>query len=236
MIPASRYAYTTLATAARPLSIMANPIGGPLSLSQLPPQATLKKEDYPDVEFWDATSWNDSKVDKDIFTTSPRHKKKGTFWFLEDANGAPLSEERCNAVTKRARQIFAHLNASGAGATKWGEMGNVSQDYYRNEKYSLFPELRLCELDWKANRLATETYSSWYRKCKDKLATGVKQEDRGDSENDDVNGGSSSIKLNLHFDTLKGQDQLSNQLHVQRRLNPMWTSQHVMTNGLLFLK
>jgi hypothetical protein len=177
---------TTLATAARPLSIMANPIGGLLSLSQLPPQATLKKEDYPDVEFWDATSWNDSKVDKDIFTTSPRHKKKGTFWFLEDANGAPLSEERCNAVTKRACQIFTHLNASGAGAKKWGEMDNVSQDYYRNEKYSLFPELRLCELDWKANQLATETYSLWYRNRKDKLATGVKQEDRGDSENDDI--------------------------------------------------
>jgi hypothetical protein len=87
-----------------------------------------------------------------------------------------LNEERCNAVTKRARQIFSHLNASGGGATKWGDMGNVSQDYYRREMYSFFPELRLCELDWKVNRLATETYSSWYRKHKDKLAITVKHE------------------------------------------------------------
>lgn len=69
-------------------------------------------------------------------------------------------------------------------------MGNVSQDYYRKEMYSFFPELRLCELDWKVNRLATETYSSWYRKRKDKLAITVKQED---AENHDVTGESSGL-------------------------------------------
>ena len=37
------------------------------------------------------------------------------------------------------------------GVAKWGDMGNISQDYYRSEMYSFFPELRLCELDWKVN-------------------------------------------------------------------------------------
>lgn len=58
--------------------------------------------------------------------------------------------------------------------------------------YSFFPDLRLCELDWKVNRLATETYSSWFRKRKGKLAVSVKQEDASakDAENlRRVNGG-----------------------------------------------
>jgi hypothetical protein len=56
-------------------------------------------------------------------------------------------------------------------------MGNVSQDFYRREMYLFFPELQLCEHDWKVNRLATETYSSWYRKRKDKFAVTTKQID-----------------------------------------------------------
>jgi hypothetical protein len=139
----------------------------------------LKQKDYPHVKYWLATSWTDSKAEKDIFTPSPKPEKKknGTFWFLEDASGAPLSDEQCTAITKRARQIFLQLNTSGAGAAKWGDIGNVGQDYYRCQMYSFFPDLRLCELDWKVNRLATETYSSWYRKRKGKLAVSVKQED-----------------------------------------------------------
>ncbi|KAH9991069.1 hypothetical protein BJV77DRAFT_1009806 [Russula vinacea] len=73
------------------------------------------------------------------------------------------------------------------GAAKWGDMGNISQDYYRSEMYSFFPELRLCELDWKVNRLATETYSSWYRKRKGKLTVPVKrEEDHADSDGGDM--------------------------------------------------
>jgi hypothetical protein len=145
-----------------------------LSLSAVAPlpQTPLDKKDYPNVRYWHATSWTNSKTntDIDIFTMSPTSKKRSLFWYLEDVNGAPLDEGRCNAVTKRARNIFAHLNSTRAGATKWGEMGNVSQDFYRREMYLFFPELQLCELDWKVNRLATETYSSWYRKRRDKFA------------------------------------------------------------------
>lgn len=87
-----------------------------------------------------------------------------------------MSEEQCTAVTRRARHIFTQLNASGIGAARWGDVGNIGQDYYRSEMYSFFPDLRLCELDWKVNRLATETYSSWYRKRKGKLVMPTKQE------------------------------------------------------------
>jgi hypothetical protein len=179
----SRYAYTTLVTASQSSTVTSAPgsttraaASLTLSLPPSPPnQMPLNKKDYPNVKYWHVTSWAYSKMNKDsdIFTTGPKPKTRSSFWYLEDVNGAPLNEERCNAVTRRARQIFAHLHASGAGATKWGDMSNVSQDYYRRDMYSCFPKLRLCELDWKVNRLATETYSSWYRKRKDKLtATG----------------------------------------------------------------
>jgi hypothetical protein len=159
----------------------------------------LEQKDYPRVKYWLATSWTDSKAEKDVFTTGPKPEKKkhGTFWFLEDASGAPLSDERCTAVTKRARQIFAQLNASGAGAAKWGEIGNVGQDYYRNQMYSFFPDLRLCELDWKVNRLATETYSSWYRKRKGKLAVPVKQEDANAKDAENLVNGANHSAISL---------------------------------------
>lgn len=161
----------------------------PLGTLTQPPQIPLKQKDYPHVKFWLAASWTDSKADRDIVTTSPKPEKKrnGTFWYLEDANGTPLSDERITAVTLRARQIFTQLNLSQMGAAKWGDMGNISQDYYRSEMYSFFPELRLCELDWKVNRLATETYSSWYRKRKGKLTVPVKrEEDHADSDGGDM--------------------------------------------------
>ena len=207
-----RYAYTTLATNSRSSTAMGLAAGHTSSSSlsssasspylQLatsqppPPQTPLNENNYPSVKYWHATSWTNSKTNKDIdIFTSLKAKKKSSFWYLEDANGTSLNEERCNAVTKRARQIFAHLNASGAGAAKWGDMGNVSQDYYRREMYSCFPELRLCELDWKVNRLATETYSSWYRKRKDKLVTNVKQEDTEKHHVGSVAGESSGVLL-----------------------------------------
>lgn len=154
----------------------------------------LDKKDYPNIKYWHATSWTNVKTNKDIdvLTTDLKPKKKSSFWYFEDVNGSPLDEQRCNAITKRARDIFTHLNASGAGAAKWGDMGSVSQDYYRRGMYSHFPELRLCEFDWKVNRLATETYSSWYRKRKDKWGVTVKHVN---TEGHNVTGDSGSAEL-----------------------------------------
>lgn len=166
-----------------------------LATSQPPPQMPLDKKDYPHVKYWHATSWANLKTNKDIdvLTTDLKPKKKSSFWYFEDVNGAPLDEEQCNAITKRAREIFTHLNASGAGATKWGDMGSASQDYYRRGMYSHFPELRLCEFDWKVNRLATETYSSWYRKRKVKWGVTTKHVGtKVDAEAHDVAGDSSA--------------------------------------------
>ncbi|KAH7905891.1 hypothetical protein BJ138DRAFT_705412 [Hygrophoropsis aurantiaca] len=84
--------------------------------------------------------------------------------FVQHENGDVIDGHRASDIRKHAREIFAHLLRMGTAPKVWGEVGLVAATYYRSEMYRQFPELRLCEQNWKVNMIATDTYSQWYRK------------------------------------------------------------------------
>lgn len=46
---------------------------------------------------------------------------------------------------------------------KWGQLDADSLVFYRNAMAREFEEMHLCASHWKAMRIATETYPSWYK-------------------------------------------------------------------------
>jgi hypothetical protein len=61
-----------------------------------------------------------------------------------------------------ARELWASLNTVGKVLKTWGKVdaGVVAQ--YRNEMEQKFPELCLCDNNWKSDFIATLNYPSWY--------------------------------------------------------------------------
>jgi hypothetical protein len=65
-------------------------------------------------------------------------------------------------MRKFARSIWVSFGNQGATLSdKWGQADVDIKTQYYTAMNKRFPELRLCELDWKANQLATEMYPSW---------------------------------------------------------------------------
>jgi hypothetical protein len=61
------------------------------------------------------------------------------------------------------RTIFAHLaDQPGGPASTWTGYSSIKQQYYHQGLGRVFPEVWLCELDWKADKLAIDAYPSWY--------------------------------------------------------------------------
>jgi hypothetical protein len=91
--------------------------------------------------------------------------------FVEDADGNAIGGRRAQDIQRRIRGIFGHLADQPSGpASTWTGNSGMKQQYFYQELGKLFPELRLCELDWKADKLAIDAYPSWY-------ATYTKHED-----------------------------------------------------------
>jgi hypothetical protein len=129
--------------------------------SSLPP---LSQSQFPNVKFWRRTHWEQSKLNKDIMTVNTGvSAKKNTLLYIEDANGAPIDGPRATEIRKRAREIFLKFKTSGTSPKTWTQLDLTSLQYYRVEMCTQFPELRFCEQDWKADKVAIDTYSGWYR-------------------------------------------------------------------------
>ena len=54
----------------------------------------------------------------------------------------------------------------------WTSYAGVKQQYYYHEMGNLFPELRLCELSWKADKLAIDAYLPGIKLISKRTVTG----------------------------------------------------------------
>ncbi|KAJ7815207.1 hypothetical protein B0H13DRAFT_2381208 [Mycena leptocephala] len=64
---------------------------------------------------------------------------------------------------KTAAQIWFGLLGKGIAPTVWGQATLQVAILYNNEMCRQYPELRYCADNWKAQRIATNNYSSWYK-------------------------------------------------------------------------
>ena len=144
-------------------------------LTLLTNTAPLLRADYPNVNFWTRHAWTAaSKKANDSTTVKQKAAERGgtrmandenvSMRFVEDAEGIAIGGRRAQDIRRHMRSVFNHLaDQPGGPAPTWTGYAGVKQQYYYHEMGNLFPELRLCELSWKADKLAIDAYPSWYQ-------------------------------------------------------------------------
>ncbi|KAF8897772.1 hypothetical protein BD779DRAFT_1667693 [Infundibulicybe gibba] len=131
----------------------------------------LDQADYPNVQYWHAKSFK--ATTQDAGTVFGESVGKGgrvrrasgvnvAYLFVEDRNGIPATGEILDRITAHARRVFSELLKSNAAPQKWSQGTPHAQNYFRAEMHHEFPDLRLCENNWKADKIATQLYPGWF--------------------------------------------------------------------------
>ncbi|KAI0070684.1 hypothetical protein K474DRAFT_1713125 [Panus rudis PR-1116 ss-1] len=150
--------------------------GCPQSITQ-PEVADLHPEN---VKYWRENDWKvvvSTKRKNKAIATAVGGQLKGkrgksrsskgenvSLPFMEDRDGNMVDGFVASAMRKHARSIWIHIRDSPDYVTpsRWGEASEKVKDYYYTAMKRRFPEFGLCELDWKAEWLATGNYPHFY--------------------------------------------------------------------------
>jgi hypothetical protein len=152
------------------LSMASSPFvtGSSLALSA---DTLPKRMDYPKVKFWYRHDWNKFKDGANSTnvgvepvcgkTLMSKGINKNTK-YIEDADGKPVDGFRLRDIRAHTRAVWESLKNVNRAPSSWGKANAEVAQLYRHEMRTKFPEFALCENDWKADHLATESYPSWY--------------------------------------------------------------------------
>jgi len=113
--------------------------------------APLEQKDFPHVSFWFRSDWSSKREE----LTDPKI-------FVETENGEIVSRKRMDDMRKYARGLWDTFQEEGIAPQKWGEATAHLRERYHRFMYEGFPELKLCDKDWKVDLIATLHYPSWY--------------------------------------------------------------------------
>ena len=149
--------------------------------ASLPPPPA-NRSDFPLVSFWYKRDWIAFQKDnKGLSNPNRRASERGRvrasqgenvkMLFVEDEEGNPIDGHKATEIRRIARSIWVEFAKNGKAPKTWCKADISTAQEYNNEMRRFFPELRLCEFDWKAEQIAIENYPSWhqnYFKDKDK--------------------------------------------------------------------
>jgi hypothetical protein len=136
-----------------------------------PANTPLNREDYPAVKYWYKHDWlnhlknNTDSADVGMAIRGKSLIAKGinkTVKYIEDMEGNPVDGYRVTDIRSHARGIWVNFQIAGRAPSSWGKADAGAASYYRREMRLKFFEFALCDNDWKADLLATESYPSWY--------------------------------------------------------------------------
>lgn len=143
------------------------------------PLPQLDQVKYPGVKHWDNNGYNGSrKGGKRGGEDSLEGKAKSSVLssFMEDQNGRPISDKGRKKARKAAKQFFQELLDNGRAPPNWGDAPRDVENELIHILESEYDWVRLCEGHWKANKIATNSYSQWYSKAiKRKAAADAKK-------------------------------------------------------------
>ncbi|KAI0077276.1 hypothetical protein K474DRAFT_1707450 [Panus rudis PR-1116 ss-1] len=132
------------------------------------------------VKYWRANEWSDAikarKQKNAIATavggqvTGKRGKTRAakgenvSLGYMEDRDGKTIDGYTANAMRNHCRAVWIHICDSDEYVTprSWGEASVKVKEYFNAAMKAHFPEFGLCELDWKADRFATDLYPNFY--------------------------------------------------------------------------
>jgi hypothetical protein len=133
--------------------------------------APLRQEDYPKIKFWFKRQWTEFLNDHPVNATSgPQARGRSraaqginvSMQYVQLEDGTTISGDRATEIRKFARAIWVSFSKTGAPPSKWGQADIQTRQQYVSGIESRFPELRLCDLEWKSDQIATDNYPSWY--------------------------------------------------------------------------
>jgi hypothetical protein len=78
-------------------------------------------------------------------------------------HGIGVNGYQAENICKTCRAIFISLNKGGSALKTWSQARYDAIQYYRQEMYRSFPDLCLCDDDWKVNQLAINEYPGFSR-------------------------------------------------------------------------
>ncbi|KJA25530.1 hypothetical protein HYPSUDRAFT_199677 [Hypholoma sublateritium FD-334 SS-4] len=82
--------------------------------------------------------------------------------YLQHENGDIIDGWRASDIRRYARSIFVGFALQGKVFQSWVEGADAaSRTSYYHDMAARFPEVSLCELDWKSEQIASEIYSQW---------------------------------------------------------------------------
>ncbi|KIL55133.1 hypothetical protein M378DRAFT_182312 [Amanita muscaria Koide BX008] len=128
------------------------------------PDVIRTAADYNRVRFW---ALEDFKANH-VMLICDNEGKKNTlpkkFLFLEDESGAMVPLNRLTSMRGILKGLFDLLKASLPEILKetWCQYDAEFQDIIYRELRAHFPELALCNDNWKARSLLIEWYCNWY--------------------------------------------------------------------------
>lgn len=92
--------------------------------------------------------------------------------YLQLENGDIIDGWRATEICRYARSVFVGFALDGKVFHSWVEGVDAASrsDYYR-QMVARFPEVGLCDLDWKSEQIAGEIYSQWRTNWANKVGT-----------------------------------------------------------------
>lgn len=73
-----------------------------------------------------------------------------------------MDKDRAREMRKSACNIWLAFEDEGSAPATWRQASTQVRKKYYESMSSQFPELKLCDMDWKAEQLASDNYSSWH--------------------------------------------------------------------------
>jgi hypothetical protein len=101
--------------------------------------------------------------------------------YVELEDGTVVDGDRAGEMRKFARSIWVSFAKKGSPPSKWGHADIEMRKTYYKEMGHRFPELTYCDLNWKAEQIATDNYPSWYLNWHPKGETVQMKEEDGET-------------------------------------------------------
>ncbi|KAF9641919.1 hypothetical protein BDM02DRAFT_3194264 [Thelephora ganbajun] len=141
------------------------------------------QDDYPNVKHWFKDDYKDlHKTGKSGAENLEGQKPtKGPILssYMEDEDGNEIPEWKRKAARSAARGFFNLLFEKSQAPATWGEVSIDISNELMHILETEFPFLHLCKSHWKAKRIATNSYSQWYRKALKRRAAALAKKAAG---------------------------------------------------------
>ena len=81
--------------------------------------------------------------------------------YIQNKDGQVIDGHRAREIRIHARAVFVGFAMKGTQFASWGDADAASRKTFYREMSTRFEELQYCDLDWKAEQIAIDTYPGW---------------------------------------------------------------------------